>query len=200
VMFTISKSVLVQSSLTPVQRGHVGGSVDLAIGDYLDYQCGQNGKRWCIVSLEQIQRNIYLTRGIKRCTDTISDHLHRLESLGILEIRKRTRRLKDGSLFLGRNLYKLTPRFFDGLERVARKAVRKVASLAPWKERYGFLLWPEKTPDSTYRPGHKYPVGATFEAPHHQKGGPSAPSSHSPPRPWPQIYQEVLDRIEKKGS
>jgi len=181
-MFTVSKAAFTEFSLTPIQRGHVGGAVDQGIIEYLQHQCRQNGKKWCIVALKQIQNNLELTRGIERCLDTISDHLHRLEALGYLEIQKRTRRLADGSLFTGRNFYRLTERLFASIERGARKVFHCLEWWLGWKVKLpdfsrnyaqsatktietpeksiSFQSRGEKTPDSTEQPEKDYRTGA----------------------------------------
>lgn len=208
-MFTVSKTAFAELSLTPIQRGHVGGAIDQGIIEYLQHQCRQNGKRWCIVGLKQIQANLELMRGIERCLDTISDHLHRLADLGYLEIQKRTRRLKDGSLFTGRNFYRLTERLFASIERGARKVIHCLEWWLGWKGKLQAFsrnyVQPaaktietpekppstsnrgEKTPDSTDQPGKDYRTGAPLRGspdPESQKKGSATDflASLSPPK------------------
>jgi len=176
-MFRVSKTVLARSSLSPIKQGHVGGPVDQGSMEYLHVLSSSAGRSWCIIDLKHIQENLWQFHGIKRCIDDISDHLHRLKDLGYVDIQKRTARKKDGSLFTGRNLYKLTPLFYNSLDRAGRKLARFLTGWWPWKKRPSPVPRPVKTPDSTCRPLLKYTVGDSLKAPppvqKEEKGGPS---------------------------
>lgn len=185
-MFTIPKIAFAGSSLSPVKRSHVGGAMDQAIVDYLLHQCRQNAKEWCIVSLRQIQLNLESFTGFTPCENTISDHLHRLARLGVLEIQKRTRRNQDGSLFTGRNLYRLSQRLFYAIGRLADKLFNCLTFWNDWKAKrpefqknpapynlgkfspndhpYGRRTRAEKTPDSTKPQAENYKGGETDRA------------------------------------
>jgi len=204
-MFTVSTAVLARSSLTTIQQGHLGGPVDQASMEYLHVQSQSAGRTWCIVSLKQIQNNLCLVHGIKRCIDDISDHLHRLADLGYVEIQKRTARNKDGSLFTGRNLYKLTPLFYNSLDRAGRKLARLLTGWWPWKKRPSAIPRPVKTPDSTCRLLQGYSVGDSLKAPprtqEEQKGGPRGNiSSESPPRRFEEGLVHIREILKKLGD